>query len=434
MKLVKSSAALLLATSLTLSLLPAASASPVTSYSNPWISSAKNDEVKSLKPAWTLQTDNSPAVASGNLVVYSVKGKLHAINPATGREQWKASYTAASELTVGENALYFVDPKGQLIGLNAKTGKTLWKAKTGINPENSQASVALANGTLYVGGPETFQAYQPGSGKLLWKQKTDSVFPADVWGIYDGVLVSSAVVSGALTVNTYYGHDPKTGKLLWSLGGSHGRLLDVRKGHLYLRDDFPMIDSQYAARLDQVNIKTGKITSSHEYVTVLDGLSQRAEELLISGDYVYISMKKYPKDSLEGYSSALYRYKLDEDPAKQKPVTYEDRGTFLAGPYMNRFFVQNGLELQAVRFDGKMTRTYTMPENPVSRMDLIGTGAYVGLSDGNFYLVDIATGSTLGSVHVGGRVYGQTLLAGGMVIVQAEGKLVAVKRPAALKP
>lgn len=434
MKKTKRAVAFLLSASLAGSLVPAASAAPLASYSNPWISSASNDAVKPLKTAWTLQTDSSDAITAGNLIVYSAKGKLRAVNAATGREQWNAAYTKASELAIGENALYFVDVKGRLVGLNTKTGKSLWTAKTGIDPENGQASLALAKGMLYVSGRQTLQAYHPDTGKQIWKQKTESEWSTAVFGVYDGVLVTSAVVSGALTANFYYGYDPKTGKALWTLGGSHGTVLDYRKGHLYLRETWPMPDITYAAKLDKVNVKTGKIAASYEYVTVLDGIYQQAEEVIVDGDSVYIAMKKYPKDSVDGYSSVLYRYALDQDPAKQKPKTYEDRGIFLAGPYMDRFFVQNGLELQAVRFDGKMTRTYEMPDNPVSRLDLIGTGAYVGLSDGKFYLVDIPSGKTLGSIDAGGRVYGQTLSAGGMIVVQAEGRIIAVKRPATLKP
>ncbi|OWR32666.1 hypothetical protein CDO73_03435 [Saccharibacillus sp. O23] len=434
MKKTKRTFTLLLSASLALSLMPAASAAPLTSYSNPWISSASNDVVKPLKKAWTLQTDSSDAIAMGNLIVYSAKGKLRAVNAATGREQWNAAYTKASELAVGENALYFVDAKGQLVGLNAKTGKSLWKTKTGIDPKNGQASLTLANGMLYAGGSHVLKAYSPSSGKQVWKQETQSDWAAWVSGVYDGVLVVSATVSGALTAEHYYGYDPKTGKPLWELGGSHGMVLDHRKGHVYMRDTWPMPDTTYAARLDKVNVKTGKIAASYDYVTVLDGMYQQAEEVIVDGDSVYIAMEKYPKDSIDGYSSVLYRYAIDQDPAKQKPKTYEDRGIFLAGPYMDRFFVQNGLELQAVRFDGKMTRTYDMPDNPVSRLDLIGTGAYVGLSDGKFYLVDIPSGKTLGSIDAGGRVYGQTLSAGGMIIVQSEGRMIAVKRPATLKP
>jgi len=437
MKMTKRSFSMLLSASLAISVVPAASAAPVTSYTDFQFSPANLTPVKALKPAWTIETDLSTAIVSGDLVVYPKKDKLYAADAATGRNKWTASFKPASEVTVDSGKLYFVDSKGQLVGLNAKTGKPLWKTKTGLsvdNNGNSTVTSKLGGGTLYVSGPMAIQAYNPANGKLLWKQKTESKYwGSQIYGTYDGVLVASTTVSGALTVNYYYGYDPKTGKQLWTLGGNHGPLLDYQKGHLYLRDQFPMNDSDHAILLDKVNVKTGKIAASYQYISVQDSMFQRVDQAVIDGDYLYIAMRKYTKDTLQGYSSVVYRYKLDQDPDKQKPTTYEDRGDFLAGPYMDRFFVQDGLQLKAVRFDGKMTRTYSMPVNPVSRLDLIGTGAYAGLSDGNFYLLDIATGQTLGSVHAGGRVYGQTLLAGGMVIVQAEGKLIAVKRPAALK-
>ena len=69
----------------------------------------------------------------------------------------------------------------------------------------------------------------------------------------------------------------------------------------------------------------------------------------------------------------------------------------------------------------------------MSRLDLIENQAYVGISDGLFYMIDIPSGKTLGVVDTGSRSYGRTLTAGNIVIVQAEGKLIAAKRPAVPK-
>lgn len=55
------------------------------------------------------------------------------------------------------------------------------------------------------------------------------------------------------------------------------------------------------------------------------------------------------------------------------------------------------------------------------------------IGDGQFYMIDIASGKTLGVVDAGGRTYGETLLAGQTTIVQAESKLIVIQRPAALK-
>ncbi|WP_037288541.1 PQQ-binding-like beta-propeller repeat protein [Saccharibacillus sacchari] len=433
----KRSSAILISAGLLFSLAPISAAAPATSYVNPIIHSSESETISELKPVWSVNTFTSnpgiSAVISGNLVVYPAKNNLEAANAATGKKVWTAAFIPASELITGNGTLYFVDSKGMLVGLNAKTGKALWKTKTGFAAQTDGFTAKLVNGTLYIGGPRELQAYNPATGKRLWKQSTESEYGGpSVQGVYDGVLVTSAVVSGALTVDFYNGYDPKTGKELWVLGGSHGPVLHYQKGHIYMREQSLTGNMDHAAILDKVNVKTGKTTATYKYVEVEDGLYQSAQQIVIDQENVYIAMPRYEKGRLEGFSSALYRFKLDQQPDNTQPALYEDRGDFLAGPYLNRFFVQKGLELQSVPINGKMSQSYAMSDNPVSRLDLKGNGAYVGLSDGQLYLIDIASGKTLGVVRAGGRTYGETLLAGNMAIVQAENKLIVIKRPAAL--
>jgi len=295
-------------------------------------------------------------------------------------------------------------------------------------------TVKLVDGTLYAGGPFTLQAYNPVNGKNLWKQKTKSEYGGPyIQGVYDGVLVASMTVSGALTIDQYVGYNPKTGKKVWESGGNNGPVLAYRNGCLYVRDQYPMSSPDHALLLNKIRVKTGKMTKANEYVQVEDGMFQTADQVFVEGDDLYIAMRKYSEGTLEGFSSMLYRFKLDEDPDKQTPMIYEGRGDFLAGPYLNRFFVQKELRLEAVPLNGKMSENYNIPSNPVSRLDLIANHAYVGVSDGKFYIIDIPSGRTLGVVDTNARTYGQTLVIGSTIVVQAEGKLIAVKRPVLTK-
>lgn len=438
MNMYRKKASLLLIAALTLPLLSlsAASATSVTSYTNPALS--ETNTIQAIKPIWSAETDFDgqlfPAVNSGNNVIYVHEGKLRAINAVTGKTQWSSSLLPSSELIAGNGTLYFVDQKGMLISLNAKTGKPFWKTNTEMSVSDSSSTIKLVDGTLYAGGPFTLQAYNPVNGKNLWKQKTESEYGGPViQGVYDGVLVASMTVSGALTIDQYVGYNPKTGKKVWESGGNNGPVLAYRKGYLYVRDQYPMSSPDHALLLNKIKVKTGKVTAAHEYVQVEDGMFQTANEVFIEGDDLYIAMRKYSEGTLEGFSSMLYRFKLDQDPDKQTPVIYEGRGDFLAGPYLNRFFVQKDLQFQAVPLNGKMSENYEIPSNPVSRLDLIENNAYVGISDGKFYTIDIPSGKTLGVVDTDTRVYGQTLVIGKTIIVQAEGRLIAVTRPALTK-
>lgn len=427
-------ASLLLIVSLTLSLCSssAASAAPVTSYSDPTF--YEINTIQALKPTWSTEADSTdpsfPAVVSGNNVIYVHKGKLRAVNAKTGKIQWSSSFHPSSELIAGNGTLYFIDQKGVLISLNAKTGKPFWQTNTGMPISNPAFTIKRVGGTLYAGGPLSLQAYNPVNGKNLWKQTTESEYGGPyIQGVYDGVLVASMTVSGALTIDQYIGYNPKTGKKLWESGGNNGPVLAYRNGSLYVRDQYPMSSPDHALLLNKIQVKTGKATSAYEYVQVEDGMFQTANQVFIDGDDLYIAMRKYSEGTLEGFSSMLYRFKLDQDPDKQKPMIYEGRGDFLAGPYLNRFFVQKELQFQSVPLNGKMSQSYEIPSNPVSRLDLIANHAYVGVSDGKFYVIDIPSGKTLGVLGTDTRNYGQTLVVGNTVVVQTEGKLIAVTKP-----
>lgn len=424
----------LLIVSLTLPMLflPAASAAPVTSYRDATLS--ETNMIPAIKPLWSVETEQVgqafPATGSGNNVIYIHKNKLRAVNAATGKTQWSSSFLPSSELIKGNGTLYFIDQKGTLVSLNAKTGKTAWKTNTGMPASNASFTIQLVGGTLYAGGPLAFQAYNPVNGKRLWKQKTESEYggPA-IQGLYNGVLVASMTVSGALTIDQYSAYNPKTGKKLWESGGNNGPVLASRNGYLYVRDQYPMSSPDHALVLNKINIQTGKATQHYEYVEVEDGMFQTADQVFIDGEDLYIAMRKYSKGTLEGFSSMLYRFRLAEDPNKQKPVIYEGKGDFLAGPYLNRFFVQKDLQFKSIPLNGKTSESYDIPPNPVSRLDLIENNAYVGISDGKFYMIDIPSGKTLGVVGTGARVYEQTLVIGNAIVVQTEDRLIAVTQP-----
>ncbi|MDO3412249.1 PQQ-binding-like beta-propeller repeat protein [Saccharibacillus sp. CPCC 101409] len=435
----KTSFALLLSSILGFSALPSAHAGPVTSY-NGGFSLTSSDSTPVLKPLWTKtadiggaqRLDTFYAQTADGLVFYPAKGKLFAVEASTGRQKWSVNAKLGSEMVVGSGTIYFIDNSGSLVGLNAKTGGVLWKTKTGITARYGTYNLALSGGKLIVGSTETLHAYDTATGKRLWKQSTEAVEGGTVYGTYDGVLVASSVVSGAIMVDQYIGYDIKTGKQLWALGGSYAPLLEQRGGYLYLRDNSMWANQDYAAIVDKVSVKTGKKAASYSFAQVQDGMYQQADQVIIDGKYIYVSMQKYIPNVLQGYSSILYRYELDKDPKTQKPVAYEDHGDLLAGPYMDRFFFQRGLQLSYMKFAGQASTSYPEIHNPVSRLDLHGTGIYTGLSDGLFYLIDIPSAKTLGRIDTGGRVYGETLFSDDTVIVQAENKLIAVKRPSAL--
>ncbi|NGZ74607.1 outer membrane protein assembly factor BamB family protein [Saccharibacillus alkalitolerans] len=441
MKIVKVPFAALLAGSLAVSAVPAAYAAPVTSYTGDFMPTS-SDTSPVLKPLWTADAkvglarniDAFQAKTLGGFVFYPGKDKLSAVDAASGRQKWSIRAKLNSDLVADGNALYYVDRTGSLIKTDAKTGRTVWKNKAGLKSQFGGFSAAMAGGRLYVSGSESLQAFDPATGKRIWKQSSESDLAGTVHGVYDGVLIASFVVSGAITIDQYVGFDPKTGKKLWQLGDSHGPILDVQGGSLYLQNTSQWGNEEnYAAVLDKISLKTGKKVSSFGYIPVEDALFQQASRLIVDGKFVYVSVRKYTPGTLGGGPETVYRFNANQEPSAQKPVMYEGYGDLLAGPYMDRLFFQNGLQLTYMKFAGQASSSYPDIYNPISRLDLHGSGAYVGLSDGNFYTVDLPSAKTVGRIDTGARVYGETLFSDSIVIVQAENKLIAFKRPSALK-
>jgi len=72
------------------------------------------------------------------------------------------------------------------------------------------------------------------------------------------------------------------------------------------------------------------------------------------------------------------------------------------------------------------------PRNPISQLDLIGQGAFVGLTDGRFYIMNAATGKMAGKLITDARQFGATEVESGMAIVQAEHRIYAVALPSSL--
>lgn len=259
----------LLSTGLLFSSLPSMLAAPVTSYSGPF-SSSSQDSTPVLKPLWTAKAEiasanNSYAIhaqTANGILFYPNQNKLLAVNPTSGRSIWSIPAKLNSELAIADGALYFVDQAGSLNKVDTKTGRTLWKNKTGLTNDYGMFTVVISEGKLYISSPQSLRAYDPKSGKQLWKRKSESDISGTIYGVHEGVLIASFVVSGAMTVDQYNGYDPKTGKKLWTLGGSYGPILDVRNGSLYLRDNSLWATQDHSAKLDKYSIKTGQLLSS----------------------------------------------------------------------------------------------------------------------------------------------------------------------------
>jgi len=437
MKLLKQATGLALSLALLVSAWPGtggqAAAAGKTSYTG-YYGNSTADRTVMLKPKWQVQADyadggaSNIATADGN-VYYSYKNKILAVNAATGKTKWTyASYRSTPLLARG-GYVYFVDGKGYLIQLNGKTGAAGWKTKAAEASDYVSISLWHDKGTLYgfdAGGAGSIAAYDAATGKRKWKTKPDDSFAGIIQGVYDGVVVVSGAVSGAITTTPYFGFDSATGRQLWKLEGIHSDVLHEQDGYLYLRNAWPVLDNGFAAVIDKVDVKTGKIAKTLSYIPEEDTAGNNATSVVIDGKSIYIEQQ--PRIGM----SKVSVFSLEREPEEQKPKIYEGRGKWLAGPYLGRLYFEANLKLIGIKDGGNGTLSFNGPENPISQLDLIGQGAFIGLTDGQFYLANAATGKVAGKLITGARQFGATKVESGMAIIQAEDRIYAVAMPSSL--
>lgn len=91
----------------------------------------------------------SPAVTNTRLYAGDLDGRLYAVDPATGREQWRIKVDGgiyASPIVVG-STVYIATQKGYVYAIDGDSGEELWNLTldAGVNEP-----MAFAAGTLYV--------------------------------------------------------------------------------------------------------------------------------------------------------------------------------------------------------------------------------------------------------------------------------------------
>jgi len=434
MRLLKQATGLALTLTLLISVMPTpngqTTAAAKTSYTGHYGDSA-SDKTAALKPIWQAQTDyadggsSNIATADGK-VYYSLKNKIIAADVKTGKAKWTYNSYHSTPLLAGGGHLFFVNPQGYLIKLNGKTGAVSWKAKAADASDYVSVSLKYDNGILYsLDKGISLAAYDASTGKRKWSAKLADIDWGEIQGIYNGVVLVAGSVSGAITTVPYSGFDAATGRKLWQLDGIHSEVLDEQGGYLYLGNNWPVLDDGYAAVIDKVDTKTGKVVKTLFFIPEEFVAGHNAIQVVIEGNSIYI-------EQMQGQGqSKVSVFSLDQEPENQKPKVYTGYGKWAAGPYLGQLYFVNDLKLIRVK-EGGYGVAINGVDNPVSQLDLIGQGAFIGQTDGQFILANAVTGKAAGKLQTGARQYGTTKVENGMVIIQAENRLFAVALPSAL--
>jgi len=218
-------------------------------------------------------TESSPLVADGRVYVGDWRGRVYALDAATGKVRWTFQGKGRIKGAVAKsgNRLFVGTYDGYLYALRASTGKVIWRTRSQDRLGGRgqfYSTPAVAYGRVYIGSTDgKVYSFGAASGQLRWSQGTGGFVYASpaVWrqtvyvGSYSGrfyaldaatgdvkwrfrakgdISGSAAVLNGVVYFSTFdevtYALDARTGKQLWTYAdGKYGGVVADRD-RLYL--------------------------------------------------------------------------------------------------------------------------------------------------------------------------------------------------------
>ena len=169
---------------------------------------------------WIFEADHPilEATASDGLA-YAIdqSGAVHVVDVATGSEQWQSTVTkdprhlvdGLTAPTVAGDAIYVLAGDGRVFALDRATGDVRWDVPIpngfGTNPPS------VADGLVYVGGEGFVKALQAADGETAWTFDTHHVGPMGVVVVADGVAYAGDGGGSLHALNA------RTGVPLWTV-------------------------------------------------------------------------------------------------------------------------------------------------------------------------------------------------------------------------
>jgi len=105
-------------------------------------------------PVLPASTYGSPAVAYGK--VFVTKGKLRALDAATGAVVWEAAADSNAGASVANGVVYASSQDGEWVAFDARNGQLLWSVTISGNCGGDcvKAVPVVSNGKLFLAGPD----------------------------------------------------------------------------------------------------------------------------------------------------------------------------------------------------------------------------------------------------------------------------------------
>lgn len=157
----------------------------------------------------------SPLVAGELLIVGDSTGIVHALVLADGSSRWAlATDGPISGAAAADGHIAIVATKGgSAYAIDISTGTIRWRTAVG-GPVGS--SVAIADGTVYLGAGPNLTALALGDGKILWKQAVSKVGRVGTPTVAGGMVYAATGLDGSdRTVYGVVALDGATGAQRW---------------------------------------------------------------------------------------------------------------------------------------------------------------------------------------------------------------------------
>lgn len=316
---------------------------------------------------------SSPIVYNGDVFIVSVDEELrgesaiYAIDGKTGKLKWRyqTRNSIKNSIVADSGNVFAQDGEGYLYAINAKNGRLVWEKNLGVNilPVIIEG-IAARNGVIYAGTGKALGAYDAKNGTPIWTNQS--------WNQNQGATSTITVNDEVLLLGSQwgalYGHDAKSGKLLWK----------ISKYGISNRGSSPALYENIAYFLAAnslfvIDAKRGEIIQKKDFDFSVDATSTPliTDKLIIFGTV----------------NKGLVA--LNKEDYKQVWSVNTQDALVYTSPYT------------------------TSPSNTVETSPiLVGNMVVFGASDGNLYGTDVENGKILWMHQTGAPVFGTFALSG----------------------
>ncbi|MEI3154174.1 MAG: PQQ-binding-like beta-propeller repeat protein [Odoribacter sp.] len=336
-----------------------------------------------LRLGWVRNTGGnvwmaSPVVEEGRVFVATMDDDrnedchVEAYDARTGDALWcyKTRNSVKNTIVCENGIVVACDVEGNLYGLKAATGDLLWELKlnVGLLPP-CQLGLVVEHGIVYAGQGRGLTAVRLENGQKVWEN--------DAWKGGEGTTSTFTLGDGVLVAsshwNALFGHDAKSGKVLWRLTEAG---LRNRDGSATFGDGVFYVAS--TDHLFRINPKDGRILQQARSSRALNS----ACAPLVTDRYVIVAtsdagVSAYDRKTLE----EVWNYQTN--PALFYTVPYTEN------------------------------KNRTVEVSPV----LIGNTVLFGASDGCLHAVDVETGVFQWKRDLGAPVLSSMAVSGNMLYV-----------------